>query len=140
MRMIKTIPALPVVNIEKAVDFYQDKLGFKSRHKDEGFAILTRDSVEIHLWAACDGRWKWRSILLFARPIVSGAETFLAGTASCRIEIENIDGLYDEYKRHGVLYGPNTVIEETPWGTREFPVLDLHRNLLTFYERFEAAT
>lgn len=25
--------------------------------------------------------------------------------------------------------------EETPWGTREFPVLDLERNLLTFYER-----
>lgn len=137
MKMKKTIPALPVVNIDKGVRFYEDKLGFTGEHQDDGFAILTRDDVEIHLWAACDHHWKFRSIFLFVRPIWSGAETFLAGTASCRIKVENIDDLFAEYKRQGVLYNPDTVIEEMPWKTREFPALDLNRNLLTFYERIE---
>lgn len=135
--MKKTIPALPVININKAVDFYKSRLLFECRHKEDGFAKLTRDEVEIHLWAACDGGWKLRSIFLFLRPIWTGAESFLAGTASCRIEVENIDALYVEYKKQNALYSPDTVIEETQWGTREFPASDLHRNLLTFYERTE---
>lgn len=134
MRMKKTIPALPVIRIDKAIQFYQDKLGFRSGYYDKGFAILTRDDVEIHLWASCDTGWKYRSILLFVKPIWSGAESFLAGTSSCRIEVEKIDALFEEYKKQGVLYNPETIIEKTTWGTREFPALDLHRNLLTFYE------
>lgn len=140
MKMINTIPALPVHNIEKGVYFYETKLGFTCRHKDEGFAILIRDEVEIHLWAACDKGWKWRSILLFLRPILSGAESFIAGTHSCRVEVKKIDDLFTEYKKQGVLYNPETIVEETPWGTREFPALDLHRNLLTFYERMETTS
>lgn len=134
MRMKKTIPALPVIRIDKAIQFYQDIFGFRSGYHDKGFAILTRDDVEIHLWASCDTGWKYRSILLFVRPIWSGAETFLAGTSSCRIEVEKIDALFEEYKKQGVLYNPETRVEKTTWGTREFPALDLHRNLLTFYE------
>ncbi|MEX0647948.1 MAG: hypothetical protein WEA56_02395 [Balneolaceae bacterium] len=137
MKMIKTIPALPVTDINKAAHFYRDKLNFECRYKDEGFAILNRDEVEIHLWSACDGGWKFRSFLLFVRPVWSGAESFLAGTGSCRIEVKNIDDLYIEYQKQGVLYDSDTVIEKTSWATREFPVLDLHRNLLTFYERIE---
>lgn len=135
VEMKKTIPALPVINIDKAVNFYQGKLGFHCGYKDEGFAKLIRDDVEIHLWAACDNGWKYRSLFLFAKPVSTGAETFLAGTASCRIEVEKIDDLYNEYREQGVLYNPETNVEETPWGTREFPALDLHRNLLTFYEQ-----
>jgi hypothetical protein len=43
--------------------------------------------------------------------------------------------LFQEYQKQGVLYSKETVIEKTSWGTREFPALDLHRNLLTFYEQ-----
>ncbi|NIQ58129.1 MAG: bleomycin resistance family protein, partial [Gammaproteobacteria bacterium] len=108
--------------------------GFAVGHHDDGFAIVTRDDVELHLWAACDETWKTRGSIA-SRPVVSGAESFLAGTASCRIEVGGIDELYTEYRDRGVLYGPDTVIEARPWGTREFPTLDLERNLLTFYER-----
>lgn len=134
MKMIKTIPALPVRGIDTAVSFYENKLGFFCQYKDDSFARVIRDEVEIHLWAACDNNWKFRSILLFVRPVWSGAESFLAGTASCRVAVENIDKLFAEYKESEVLYNPSTVVEETAWGTREFPAVDLHRNLLTFYE------
>ena len=33
-----------------------------------------------------------------------------------------------------LLLNPDTVVELQPWGDREFPTLDHHRNLLTFYE------
>ena len=134
MKLVTTIPALPGHDIERAVTFYHDKLGFECAHKDDSFARLVRDAVEIHLWAACDTHWKFRSIILFVRPVSSGAESFLGGTASCTIKVEEIDKLYDECKKAGVLFGRDTIVEETSWGTREFPVLDPHRNLLTFYQ------
>jgi uncharacterized glyoxalase superfamily protein PhnB len=137
MKMKKTIPYLPVNNIDDAVKFYEAKLGFNCQHKDLSFGILYRDEVEIHLWAANDKGWKSLSPQVLTEPIKSGAESFLAGTASCRVEVEKIDELFIEYKKKGVLYNQETVIEETPWGTREFPSLDLHRNLITFYETVE---
>ncbi len=133
--MKTTIPYLPVYEIDNAVKFYEDKLGFTSRYNDSSFALLFRDEVEIHLWAANDKGWQSRD--MSDRPVLSGAESFLAGTASCRIGVEKINDLFTEYKNKGVLYSPTTVIEETPWGTREFPALDLHRNLITFYEPIE---
>jgi hypothetical protein len=134
MRMMRSIPAMPVNNMDKAAMFYEVKLGFTVQYKDLKFAILIRDHVEIHLWAASDKSWKLRNLSAFDKPIDSGAESFLAGTASCRIEVERIDDLFTEYQKNEVLYKPSTVVEVTAWGTREFPVLDLHRNLLTFFE------
>lgn len=134
MSMKRSIPALPVHRIPEAADFYRDRLGFAVGYSDAGFAILKRDAVELHLWAAGDDGWRGRGESLAARPVVSGAETFLAGTASCRIEVEGIDELYAEYRSQGVLYGADSVVTVEPWGSREFPALDLHRNLLTFFE------
>jgi|ERR1700730_5161292 len=134
MKMIKTIPALPVQDINQSMDFYTTKLGFTLRHHETGFAIVARDEVEIHLWKSGDESWKDKGLTLVADPICSGAESFLAGTASCRIEVQGIDELFEEYKKQGVIYNPDTIVEEQPWGDREFPALDHHRNLLTFYE------
>lgn len=135
MSLIRSIPALPVRSIRPATEFYRDRLGFDVGHQDDTFAIVTRDGVELHLWAARDESWRHRAPGSWSRPVVSGAESFIAGTASCRIEVQGIDALYDEYRSSDVLYDADTQIEHQPWGAREFPVLDLERNLLTFYER-----
>lgn len=135
MKLLKTIPAFPVHHTAKAVKFYVENFGFSCSHQDTGFAILKRDDLELQLWAARDRHWKVRSIFLFLKPILSGAESFLAGTHSCRIEVEEIDRLYEELKQRKVLYSIQTRVEKKEWGTREFPTLDLHGNLLTFYER-----
>lgn len=143
--MGRTIPALPVVHISTATEFYATKLGFHTTHSEGGFAIVRRDEAVIHLWAASDEGWRARFEAVLdgriqidrANPpvVVSGAETFLAGTASCRVEVTGIDALYAEYRATGVLYGPDTQVELQPWGDRDFPTLDLHRNLIAFYER-----
>ncbi|QHS55180.1 VOC family protein [Mucilaginibacter sp. 14171R-50] len=129
----RSIPALPVVNIDKAITFYESKMGFKTRVQKDGFASMVRDGIEIQLWQACDRSWKYK-FWLFLNPITNGAESFLAGTASCRIEVEGIDDLYLEYKATGIIYDSYTVVEDQPWGHRDFPILDLHGNLITFFE------
>ena len=134
MRMKKTIPALPVKDIKTACNYYINKLGFAVRHQEETFAIAIRDEIEIHLWASCDKSWKWKSIFLALKPISTGAETFISGTASCRIEVQGLDELFEEYKVQGVLHSPDTVVTLQYWGHREFPAVDNYRNLLTFYE------
>lgn len=134
MRLIKTTPAFPVRDIGMALDFYTSKLGFGCQYEDQGFAVLSRDGVELHLWASSDTSWRWRSLFLFLKPIRSGAESFLAGTHSCRIKVEQIEALYQELKEKRILYNAHTIIEKKAWGTLEFPVLDLHGNLITFYQ------
>jgi hypothetical protein len=134
MKLKKSIPALPVLDIKQSCEYYTNKLGFSIRHQEETFAIAVRDEVEIHLWQSCDKSWKWRSVFLALKPIWTGAETFIAGTASCRIEVQGVEELYEEYKKQGVLHSPDTKVVEQYWGNREFAAVDNHRNLLTFYE------
>jgi catechol 2,3-dioxygenase-like lactoylglutathione lyase family enzyme len=128
----QTIPALPVRDAQKAVDFYRDRLGFEVLHHDGGFAVLNRDEAVVHLWEASDESWRGRQSL--ESPVRSGAESFIAGTASCRIATEGVDELFDEYRGADVLHPVSRGgVEDTDFGTREFSVLDLDGNLLGFF-------
>jgi uncharacterized glyoxalase superfamily protein PhnB len=132
-RLGRTIPALPVRDIGAAVTHYRERFGFDAPHVDGGFALLRRDDAEVHLWEASDNEWRTRDDLR-DRPICSGAESFIAGTASCRIEVEDVDALFDELRRAGVLHGTSQQgVTTTDFGTREFHALDLDGNLLTFF-------
>jgi hypothetical protein len=104
----RTIPALPVRDVEGAVASYRERFGFEAPHVAADFAVLTRDDAVIHLWAARDDKWRVREDLA-NRPICSGAESFLAGTAGCRIEVADVDALFGELQREGVLHGTATV-------------------------------
>lgn len=125
---------MPVQDIKASCTYYTIRLGFTIRNQEDPFAISIRDEFEIHLWQACDKSWKWRSILLTLKPIWIGAETFIAGTASCRIQVQGINELYEEYKKKGVLQSPVTLVQQQYLGHKEFPAVYNHRNLLTFYE------
>ena len=129
----QTIPALPVRDAARAVAFYRDKLGFDVVHHDGGFAVLKRDGAELHLWEASDESWNERSP--DEQPVRSGAESFIAGTASCRIATEGVDELYGELSARDVLHPVSrNGVQDTDFGTREFAVLDLDGNLLSFFK------
>lgn len=129
----RTIPALPVADVGRAVEHFNEKFGFDAVHVAEDFAVLSRDESRIHLWAATDQSWKQRADLL-ERPVSSGAESFLAGTASCRIEVAEIDDLYDELAASAVLHPTaRDGVTSTDFGTREFACLDLDGNLIEFF-------
>jgi catechol 2,3-dioxygenase-like lactoylglutathione lyase family enzyme len=129
----RTIPALPVRDTPSAVAHYRDRLGFTALHADDGFAVLQRDDARVHLWQAGDPSWTEREDVR-ERPVRSGAESFLAGTASCRIETEDVDSLYAELAAAGVLHPVSrNGIAETEFGTREFATLDVDGNLIEFF-------
>jgi catechol 2,3-dioxygenase-like lactoylglutathione lyase family enzyme len=131
--MHKTIPALPVRDIGAAIAHYRDRFGFEARHETADFAVLVRDDAVLHLWAASDDEWRSRDDLA-RRPVCSGAETFLAGTASCRIEVAEVDGLFSELKATDVLHDASRDgVTTTDFGTREFATVDIDGNLLTFF-------
>jgi uncharacterized glyoxalase superfamily protein PhnB len=128
--MTRTIPALPVRDVRAAMTHYRDRFGFEAAHEEDGFAVLVRDDAVLHLWGASDEEWRAREDLK-ANPIRSGAESFLAGTASCRIEVDDVDGLFAELEPRGVLH--TRWLDTTEFGTREFSTLDLDGNLVTFF-------
>jgi catechol 2,3-dioxygenase-like lactoylglutathione lyase family enzyme len=135
-RLAETIPALPVRDAAAAVGFYRDRLGFDVLHHDGGFAVLGDDAV-VHIWEASDETWRNRETV--ERPVRSGAESFIAGTASCRIVVEGVDELYDELRRSDVLHPVSKDgVENTDFGTREFATLDLDCNLITFFQPVSA--
>ena len=124
MTLTHAIPALPVRNASAAVEFYRDRLGFEVLHHDGGFAVLSRDDAVLHLWEAGD-----------ESPVRSGAESFIAGTASCRIRVDGVDELYDELRPSDVFHPVSKDgVDDTDFGSREFATLDLDGNLVTFFE------
>jgi catechol 2,3-dioxygenase-like lactoylglutathione lyase family enzyme len=131
--MHRTIPALPVRDMVAAVSFYGERLGFAVLHRDGGFAVLRRDEAVLHLWESGDESWRERADLA-QRPVCSGAESFIAGTASARIEVVDVDGLYEELKAADVLHPVSKdAVDDTDFGTREFATLDQDGNLISFF-------
>ena len=129
----RTIPALPARDVRASVEHYRERFGFEAVHADDGFAVLRRDDAVLHLWQAGDERWATREDLA-TRPVRSGAESFLAGTASCRIEVADVDALFSELGAAGVLHPVSTGgVTATDFGTREFGTLDRDGNLLSFF-------
>ena len=112
-------PVLPVKDVNKAVEFYVDKLGFKLAFTDttsaQGYAGVSRDAIEIHLQWHDEKEW----IDGMDRPML-------------RIYVDNIEALFEEYKTKAVFHA-RTSLKETPWGTREFAFYDICGNGLTFY-------
>jgi catechol 2,3-dioxygenase-like lactoylglutathione lyase family enzyme len=133
--VLQAYPNMPVRDIARSVAFYRDKVGLPPRHQEDGFAILSRDAVEVHLWQADDQSWRTRK---GDKPMISGAESILAGTVSCRIRVEGVEELCSSLRPLGIVHG-NAPLTDQPWGDRDFAILDPDGNLVTFFERTKDA-
>jgi catechol 2,3-dioxygenase-like lactoylglutathione lyase family enzyme len=132
--LTQTIPAMPVRDMPTAVAFYRDRLGFEVLHHDGGFAVVCRDEAVVHLWESGDETWKTRPDLA-DNPVSTGAESFIAGTASFRAQVTGVDELYEQMTEADVLHPVSKErVDDTDFGTREFATLDQDGNLVTFFE------
>jgi catechol 2,3-dioxygenase-like lactoylglutathione lyase family enzyme len=105
-------PILGVRDLERALAFYIDRLGFKLAFQDgDNYAGLRRDEVELHM------QWQGEDEM---------------STTRLRFLIEDPDALFEEYKSQNVFHD-RTRLANTAWGTREFAFYDLDGNGLTFY-------
>jgi catechol 2,3-dioxygenase-like lactoylglutathione lyase family enzyme len=125
---------MPVKDMPTAVVFYRDRLGFEVLHHDGGFAVLSRDEAIVHLWESSDETWRERADVA-ENPVSSGAESFIAGTASFRVQVTGVDELYAQMTEAEVLHPVSKEgVDDTDFGTREFATLDQDGNLVTFFE------
>src|SRR3954467_11614139 len=89
-------------DIERAIAFYVERLGFKLKFRDgstpTNYVGYVRDNVELHMQ--------------FQYP-------HEMGTLRMRILVDDPDALYEEYKTKDIL-GEKMIVEDKPWGTREF--------------------
>lgn len=107
-------PILPSVDVREALNFYEDVLDFEGIVTgDHPHAILKRDRVVIHLWQTEDPN--------------------LPRFSSCRLIVQNIDALHDEYTDLGIVH-PEGELKKQPWGTEEFSIVDPEGNMITFVQ------
>jgi hypothetical protein len=102
--------ALVVSNLERAIDFYQNKLGLKLKTKEEGFADFETEGTNLALLekkVAEDlaGKGKVSADRNLPRPAILAWEA-----------VEDADALYEELKEKGIKF---TVEPKTmPWGAK----------------------
>ncbi len=114
--MITSIhPKLPMRNKAITQAFYLDKLGFQ-RLGFPGYPeylMVEKDAVELHffLFPGLD-------------PLQNYGQIYLRTDA--------IEDLYQYFLDRKVAIHPNGPLVTKPWGQREFSILDLDHNLLTF--------
>ena len=111
----ETHPILGTRDIQRAIAFYTEQLGFKLTFGDKAdppnYVGFRRDSVELHMQFQFEHEM---------------------GTIRLRFLVDDPDAIFSEYRQRGVECTPNSV-HDTSWGTREFALYDLDRNALTFY-------
>jgi hypothetical protein len=96
--------------------------------------VLGRDEAVVHLWESSDESWRERDTV-GEKPVSSGAESFIAGTASFRVRVEGVDELFAEMQQADVLHPVSKGgVDDTDFGTREFATLDQDGNLVTFFQ------
>ncbi|MGE5234213.1 MAG: bleomycin resistance protein [Acidobacteriota bacterium] len=118
-------PVLMSSDVATSIRFYS-RLGFELAFQDDAsppkYAALRRDEVEIHL--------QWHHGEQWAYPNDRPTYRFL---------VREVDALYAELRGDGALPDPLSSRSpwpkptDTPWGTREFHVLDPDGNGLQFY-------
>lgn len=106
-----TIPVLASLDLQESVDFYTNRLGFKSIGRYDDYAIVVRDAAEIHFWLC--------------------KERQIAENTSCYIRVADISGLHQELTASGLM-AKEPLLQ--PWGMKELYVIDPHGNLLKFGE------
>jgi uncharacterized glyoxalase superfamily protein PhnB len=93
---------------------YRDVLGFHVNYEQADLAVMNRDAVRL---------------LLVAR-----TERY-TGIGSAYVYVHDTDALYAELRRKGANVQGEPISQ--PWGLREFRVLDLEGNQITFGQPFE---
>ena len=114
--LVSAVPVLQSLNIDETVEFYEKKLGFSKLYHDDGFAIMFRDAVYIN-FTKCEDK-------------------YLPDNTACRVNVTDVESLYKEYQPKDIVH-PNSPLETTDWGTKEFAIVDVSGNLITFAERVE---
>ena len=118
--MLSAHPVIPVRDMESALAYYTEKLGFTMVFNDAAahgdpisYAGVRRGGVCLHLQTMAPDENP-------TMPLI-------------RICMKNIEALHEEYDSKGIV-SPSGRLEPKPWGSKDFGVYDLNKAALVFYE------
>lgn len=116
--ILSVVPMIPGGDdVGKSVDFYVNMLGFARRFAHGApieLAGITRGGVELLLYR--------------------NADKHLAENTSYRVKVDGVDALHAEFVGRGAAIHPNGALHDTPWGTREFSMIDPAGVCVAFFE------
>jgi predicted enzyme related to lactoylglutathione lyase len=110
----KALPELPLGDLPRGVAYYRDVLGFGINYEQHNLGVMFRDSITLLLIQRTDEH---------------------KGIGSCSFYIRDADALHQELTARGANVQGTPV--SYPWGLRQFEVIDLESNRLSFSQTFE---
>jgi hypothetical protein len=103
-------PRIAVGNAKQTQAFY-GRIGFACTHQEEGFMIVERDGVQLHLHPSNEPS---------------------TGHGAFWIRVSNIEALFQEYLAANVI--TSSKVKAQRWGFKEFHICDPFRNIFIFAE------
>lgn len=119
--IIAAEPQLFVSDMEAAIAFYAEKLGFRlvfASGEPAFYAQITRDGAKLNLRRVAGP--------VFAKDFRAQEPDALSAT----LTLENAEPLFLEFQAAGVVF--HQPLRSEPWGARTFIVSDPDRNLILF--------
>lgn len=113
-QLMQMLPGLPLSDVARGVEYYQRVLGFHVNYVQSDLGVMDRDDVTV--------------LLIQRKPEHSGV-------SFCEAYVRDADALYAELVGRGADVQGEPVSH--PWGLRDFSVLDLEGNRITFAQPFE---
>ena len=118
MKILDVTPLLTVTDVQAAVAFYRDVLGFEDVAAEGGWACVAKDGCEV----------------MFALPNAHLPFEKPAFTGSIYFKVDQVDELWQQLKdKCRVEYA----LETFPYGMREFAIRDNSGYLLQFGQEVE---
>ena len=103
-------PRIAVGSAEQTRDFYE-RIGFACTHQEEGFMIVERDGLQLHLHPSNEPTTRHGAFW---------------------IRVSHIEALYQEYVAANVI--TSSKVKAQPWGFKQFHICDPLRNIFIFAE------
>jgi catechol 2,3-dioxygenase-like lactoylglutathione lyase family enzyme len=113
-------PQLFVADVQRAADFYEQKLGFSIAYlhgEPPFYGLVTLDGVGLNL-------------RYVPSPPIDQTSRERESLLSANIVVESVKALFLELQRRGVDFAQT--LQEQPWGATDFIVRDIDGNLLCF--------
>ncbi|MEM9934244.1 MAG: glyoxalase/bleomycin resistance/extradiol dioxygenase family protein [Bacteroidota bacterium] len=107
---IQIEPVLPSSDIERDINWYEEKTGFMKMSGDHMYAVLRRDHLCFHL--------QWHA---------DTVDDPLLGGSVMKIFVKDIQPLFEEFVGRGTISQEKLRLS-TPWGTHEFGFYDQNKN------------
>jgi len=114
-KLFTICPVLSTSDLERDIKWYNENVGFNLHYQEEGYAVLNRDSIYIHL------QWHHNN------------EVDPVQGSVIKIFVDNIHPIFQEMMIRGIVT-KNKLCLNTSWKTHEFGFFDLNKNALFFVQ------